>query len=165
MSSTYAGYSVGFSIVNVASRAFTLLASALLLYSGVVHANQPYFFMHSIGSYQLLPHWLIGILGYFLPYLQIVLAVCLCFGMFAKSAYTITALLASAFILAQSSVLIRGLDIECGCFGYLSSNVSLNSLIVPVFILGAYILDYCVNRCTLGEVPMLVRDKHSSSGR
>lgn len=120
------------------SRFLGLIASMavafVLLFTGVCHATEPYFFMNTISSYRILPSVVVGIIGLWLPYLQIVVALCIGFRFVEATATKIAACLYLLFIVAQASVLLRGFEIDCGCFGYVRSTVSLTSIAIPMML-------------------------------
>ncbi|HMO84571.1 MAG TPA: MauE/DoxX family redox-associated membrane protein [Lacipirellulaceae bacterium] len=111
-------------MLSFASQIGVTVVSVVLLFSGIVHAAQPYYFVHAISGYQLLPAQVAGLLGLWLPYLQIVLALCIGLGIAERVALATAALMFVAFALAQLSVLLRGMEIDCGCFGFVSVQVS-----------------------------------------
>src|SRR6185312_3828707 len=78
-----------------------------------------------------------GIVGLWLPYLQIVLALCIGLRIAERVALGMSALLFATYVLAQISVLARGIEIDCGCFGFIASKVSPLSVSLPVILLGA----------------------------
>lgn len=106
----------------------SLAVAAVLLFSGILHAIQPYLFMHTVASYQIFPKWAVGLLALWIPYFQIVLGLCFGLGIARRTTNGIAALLFAAFALAQLSVLARGLDIDCGCFGFVSSKVTVRTV-------------------------------------
>ena len=118
---------------NVASMA----VASILLVSGLIHAAQPYYFVHSIASYRLLPTFASGVLGLWLPYLQIVLALCIGLRIAEKAALYMAAFVFATFALAQITVIIRGMAIDCGCFGFVARAVSPTSTALPLLLAGA----------------------------
>lgn len=119
----------------------TLLVIALIS-SGLLHAAQPYFFIHTITNYRILPPSLAGVVGLFLPYLQIVLGTCLLLKFAERVALRLAMAIFASFALAQASVLVRGIEIDCGCFGFMKSEVSIVSILLPIALVLA---------CFLGE--------------
>jgi hypothetical protein len=98
-----------------------VLVGAVLAVAGLVKAFQPDTFAVEVDRFQLTPWWLSVVLGYFLPWFEIVTAI----GLFCRPFY-LGALLAvsglgTLFAVAVGSAWWRGLDISCGCFGGLVS--------------------------------------------
>ncbi|MDZ4658732.1 MAG: MauE/DoxX family redox-associated membrane protein [Bythopirellula sp.] len=117
-----------------------MIVAGVLLYSGLVHAWQPYFFMYSIAAYKIVSAQLAGVVGIFIPYLQIVLALCIAFRKAEKVALWMAGGLFATYALAQASVLARGLEIDCGCFGFVASQVNGFSIMIPLALLMACVL-------------------------
>ncbi len=114
-----------------------VLVPLVLLSTGVIHALQPYYFVHTIASYQLLPKWMVGTVGLIVPYAQVVLGLGILFGPFERVSLFFASTLFALFAAAQASVLWRSLQVDCGCFGFISSKVSLATLSVPLVMLAA----------------------------
>lgn len=60
--------------IRFASACLSLFVAGVLLFAGVIHAAQPYLFVHTIASYRIVPAAVAGLIGVWLPYLQLVLA-------------------------------------------------------------------------------------------
>ena len=113
-------------------RRFSILVSSVVLFTtGVVHAVQPYYFIHTISSYRILDSFMSGLVGLWLPYLQIVLATCLSLRLVEIAATLVSTVLFAVFSIAQVSVLARGMEIDCGCYGFVASGVSPFTVMVP----------------------------------
>lgn len=109
-----------------------MVVATALLFTGFIHAAQPYFFIHTIASYRLFPANVSGFLGLWLPYLQIVLAACIGLRISEKVALYMATGLFTTFALAQAAVLMRGIEIDCGCFGFVAHTISPSSVALPV---------------------------------
>ncbi|SDB88176.1 Methylamine utilisation protein MauE [Raineyella antarctica] len=71
----------------------------------------------AVRGYQMLPYELAVAVGYVLPPLEIIVGLLLVAGLFTRWAGLIGALLMAAFVIGISQAWIRGLTIDCGCFG------------------------------------------------
>lgn len=108
---------------NFLSTSYATLASRLVLggvffVAGITKALNPGGFAASIRSYELaLPEWFVSLSAYGLPYLEILIGLYLIAGLFTKaSAWAANAMMV-VFILALLQGALRGLEIDCGCFG------------------------------------------------
>ncbi len=101
----------------IAERGAGLALAVVLLRSAAVHAGNPYYFLSSVYSYQIIGTEAGVYAAATLPAVQIALAVCLFFRWWARGAYVASAVLFAGFTVVQASALNRGLDISCGCFG------------------------------------------------
>jgi len=113
-------------------RALVAIVAFVLLSSGLIHIAQPYFFIFSVASYQVIPDGLLGIWVINIPYLQVVLALCLFLGVAERVSAVLAGALFFIFSVAQAIVLLRGESLNCGCFGYSSSQVGAFSLAIPI---------------------------------
>lgn len=128
--------------------AVPLTVSGILLFSGVAKLRDPIFFLASIAKYDLVSSWLIGSVGIFVPWLEISVGISLFFRRFSRAAYLAAGGLCLVFGLAQLSVLFRGLQIPCGCFGPTSepelvgAGSVLRLLIVGMLAIAGYFLTF-----------------------
>jgi uncharacterized membrane protein YphA (DoxX/SURF4 family) len=74
-------------------------------------------FADSLDAYQLLPLAAVNLTAIVLPWLELVTGLALISGIGARGAGLVATLLAAAYVVATASVVARGLDVSCGCFG------------------------------------------------
>ncbi len=108
------------------------VVAGVLMYSGVIHALQPYLFLYSAASYRIMPTTIIMTVMSLLPYLHIVTAICILIGCAERTALGIAAALFAIYAAAQGLVLYRGEALNCGCFGYRTDVIDWWSLAVPI---------------------------------
>lgn len=98
----------------------TLLARLALggvfVYAGAVKLNDTVAFAGSIAAYQLLPYFANYLAAAILPWLEIICGVLLIGGIRIRPAAAMLIGLNTVFILFLISAMLRGLDIDCGCF-------------------------------------------------
>ena len=99
-----------------------LFVGAVLAISGFAHASNPVYFLGSIVQYGIFPSTLARWIGATLPWIEIGLASMLLLSLNRHYAFIASALLAICFVGMQSWALLRGLKIDCGCFGSLTSH-------------------------------------------
>lgn len=73
-------------------------------------------FARIIGNYQLLPDALVTPVALVLPWIEAICGICLVTGIAAGGAALIINALMVVFIAALSINLLRGIDVNCGCF-------------------------------------------------
>jgi uncharacterized membrane protein YphA (DoxX/SURF4 family) len=88
----------------------------VFIYASVGKILYPADFLISIRSYRLLPSMLIKPIAYALPWIEITFGVLLTLGVLVRFSAIVLSLLLAVFIAAITSALIRGIDINCGCF-------------------------------------------------
>lgn len=108
------GWSPGtYKIIEPAAR--ILLGLVFLLY-GVDKIFHPGDFARAIANYRLLPDELVNLLAVVLPWVECLVGLLLLSGQWVRSAALVSAFLLVVFVIAASITLVRGLDINCGCF-------------------------------------------------
>ena len=94
-----------------------LVVGFVFIFAAVSKAADPEGFAQAIFNYKLLPDFLINILAITLPWIELSAGLLLMFGISAKENSAILSGLLVIFIIAIVISLLRGLDIDCGCFG------------------------------------------------
>lgn len=114
-----------------------VLVAVVLLAAGSAKAFQPETFSIEVDRFQLTPWWLSVVLGYFLPWFEIVTAIALfCRPLYLGALLAVSGL-GMLFAVAVGSAWWRGLDISCGCFGaLLSGHVNTWHLLSPLLLAG-----------------------------
>jgi uncharacterized membrane protein YphA (DoxX/SURF4 family) len=106
---------IGNSRLSVVSR---LILGGVFAYAGVTKAFNPGALAAAIRTYELgLPEWFVSVAAHALPYVEILLGIYLIAGLFTRISAWATNALMLVFILALAQGALRGLEIECGCFG------------------------------------------------
>jgi uncharacterized membrane protein YphA (DoxX/SURF4 family) len=93
-----------------------LLLGALFCYAGLVKALDVVAFAGSVANYQLLPYQLNFLVAALLPYVEMAAGLLLLLGRQVRPAVLLIAGMNAVFMVALLSVILRGLDIDCGCF-------------------------------------------------
>jgi hypothetical protein len=94
-----------------------LAIAALFLFAAVTKLVDPSAFAQQIVNYQLTPWPAAAVLSVFLPALELCVGVCLLVGSWESGALVWVAILLTIFSGALLSAIVRGLSIDCGCFG------------------------------------------------
>jgi uncharacterized membrane protein YphA (DoxX/SURF4 family) len=90
---------------------------AVLLVAGAAKIVDPQASVAAVRAYELLPDGLATVVGWGLPFVEVVLGVLLLAGIAVRPAALATAVLLAVFVAAVASAAARGLSIDCGCFG------------------------------------------------
>ena len=94
-----------------------LLLGGVFAWAGAVKALDVTAFAGQVAAYQLLPYAWNYAVAAALPYVELLAGALLLFNLRVRPAALLLALLNSVFILVLASVVLRGLSIDCGCFG------------------------------------------------
>ena len=100
--------------------AFRLVLGGLFVYAGAVKVLEPLDFAQDIRNYQLVGQSLSFIAAIVLPWLEILAGLALILGVWTRGAALVVTGLLVFFIVLTAVTMVRGLDVDCGCFGSLS---------------------------------------------
>lgn len=100
-----------------ASLVARLIGAGVFGYAGIAKIGDAAAGVRAVRAYRILPESLVHPVAYGLPAVEIVLAVLLLFGVATRVVAAIGAGLLAVFIGAVASAGLRGLRIDCGCFG------------------------------------------------
>lgn len=89
----------------------------LFIYAGAEKISNPADFSQSIMNYKLFPTEIINIFAITLPWIEVVCGLLLFFGISVRENSLIIFSLLFVFTLAVAISMIRGLNLDCGCFG------------------------------------------------
>ncbi len=89
---------------------------AIFTYAGIIKIMDPVAFAGSIAAYKILPYFGNYLAAAILPWLEVTCGLLLVAGYRWRGAAVIILVLNAGFIVALASTLVRGLDIDCGCF-------------------------------------------------
>ena len=89
----------------------------LFLYAGIAKLSDPTGFAQDVSHYRLLPDALTPLIALGLPVLEVVTAVALLLPGYARGGAVLSALMLFGFALGMAQAKLRGIDLDCGCFG------------------------------------------------
>lgn len=99
-----------------------LTMAAFLLLAAISKLSNPQFFVTGIQGFKIIPDqesWdkVTIALTFVVPWTEAVCGILLFLGLWTRAAATISILLLAGFTAALISVIQRGLNVSCGCFG------------------------------------------------
>jgi uncharacterized membrane protein YphA (DoxX/SURF4 family) len=99
---------------------FRVVLGGLFVYAGAVKVLDPLDFAQDIRNYRLVGQSLSFIAALVLPWLEILAGAFLVIGIWKRGAALVVSGLLVFFIVLTLVTMIRGLDVDCGCFGAIS---------------------------------------------
>jgi len=96
---------------------FRLVLGGVLLVAGGLKVTDPYASATSVRAYQVLPIHIANFLGFVLPFVEVAIGLFLIVGIWVRLAAILGAALMVVFIIAIGQAWIRGISLDCGCFG------------------------------------------------
>jgi putative oxidoreductase len=94
-----------------------VILGVIFLVAGSAKIGHATFFAAQIAGFRILPSVVIAPMALILPYLEVMLGGYLVLGLFTRAAAWIAAAMLLAFDLAIASAVVRGMAVNCGCFG------------------------------------------------
>jgi putative oxidoreductase len=93
-----------------------LLLAGVFLYAGYLKGSDPVAFAGQVAAYQVLPYAFNYLVAAMLPFVELLCGVLLLINQRVRPALLVIFSLNTVFMIALVSLLLRGLDIDCGCF-------------------------------------------------
>jgi len=88
----------------------------IFIYAALLKIADPVTFAGSVAAYQILPYFASYLTAATLPFVELTCGILLVTGYRVRGAALIVAAMNLVFIAALASAIVRGLDIDCGCF-------------------------------------------------
>lgn len=104
---------------------FRIILGIIFTVAGLAKISDTARFLLTLREFQLFPEAIIRFLAVYLPWLEFVLGLFLILGLLYRTSALMLAFLNATFTLAILSVILRGLEIDCGCFGLLADMLKL----------------------------------------
>jgi len=89
----------------------------MFLYAGAVKLDDVRALAVDVANYRLLPDWAVPAFAAALPGVEVVCGLGLLLGGWVRAAAWLSALMMIAFSIATGQALVRGINLDCGCFG------------------------------------------------
>jgi uncharacterized membrane protein YphA (DoxX/SURF4 family) len=109
-------------LIKILSNKYLLLISRILLagifiVAGSLKISDPGGFGDAIENYRIFPTIMINLVAITLPWIELICGILLLLGIIVKENIIVINSLLLIFLVIIIAAVIRGLDIECGCFG------------------------------------------------
>ena len=89
----------------------------LFIVSGLSHVENPLHFVDTVYSYRIVPPSIGTLTAVLVPIIQLQVAYLLFVGVFNITAWIWATGLFGLFAIVHATILVRGLNVDCGCFG------------------------------------------------
>src|SRR5262245_51796603 len=94
-----------------------VVVGGAFIVAAVLKIASPEKFAGDVSNYRLLPHEMINLVAIVLPWVELVAGVLVLAGVWLRAAALVITSMTVLFFVIITSALVRGLNIECGCFG------------------------------------------------
>ena len=110
--------------------------SIIFIFAGIEKIGDPSSFAESITNYKMFPEFLVNLFAVVIPWAELAVGILLLFGTAVKENTFILSVLLTFFVILIFVAVLRGLNIDCGCFGTISaSKVGLQKIIENILLL------------------------------
>lgn len=93
-----------------------VVLGGIFVYAAILKIADPVAFAGSVAAYRILPYFASYLAAAVLPFLELICGLLLLSGYRVRAGALIVAGMNLIFIAALASAIVRGLDIDCGCF-------------------------------------------------
>lgn len=94
-----------------------VFVGGFFVYAAVPKIIEPLAFATSISLYGMMPSWSVNAYALVIPWLELLVGVCLVVGYKVKTSSALAGIMLLMFTAAVAWAVINGLSIDCGCFG------------------------------------------------
>jgi uncharacterized membrane protein YphA (DoxX/SURF4 family) len=109
----------------IVSFIFRIIIGGIFLISGLAKISDPVRFLLTLREFRLFPELIVPFLSVYLPWLEFILGLSLVLGVMHRTGALMIAGLNTLFIVAIGSVVLRGIEVDCGCFGLVADILKL----------------------------------------
>jgi len=95
---------------------FRLILGVTFVYASLDKIAHPEQFAKIVYNYKILPSFLINVFAVTLPWVEFLAGLFLILGIFCESASLLISFLLVIFLIAISTNVLRGVNLNCGCF-------------------------------------------------
>jgi len=126
---------------------------AAFLYAGILKAADLHAFAGAVAGYRLLPYSVNYLVAAALPWVEMLAGGLLLANRHVRAAALVLGALTGLFVAVLASAVVRGLDVECGCFGAATATSPWGALIRDGVLLVAAHLVFHLRPLPVGEEP------------
>lgn len=114
---------------------FRLTVGCIFTWAGLMKIIDPRGFAQSIANYNIFPQGMSLFLALVIPWIEVICGIFLISGIFRKASTLIISGSLAIFLILIAVSILRGLDIDCGCFGSLSRKVDYKLILLDSLLL------------------------------
>ncbi|MDI6697397.1 MAG: MauE/DoxX family redox-associated membrane protein [Candidatus Saccharicenans sp.] len=106
-----------------------LVVGGVFIWAAVTKIADPLSFAQDVRNYRLVGQSLSFVTAIILPWVELVAGIFLVIGIFPRSSALVISGLLVFFIILVAVTMLRGIDVECGCFGTFSRKADLGLIL------------------------------------
>jgi uncharacterized membrane protein YphA (DoxX/SURF4 family) len=114
---------------------FRLVVGGMFIWAGVSKIIDPLGFAQNIANYRVFSQGISFFLALVLPWAEVFCGAFLILGIFRSASALLLSGFLVVFLVLIAVTMIRGIDIDCGCFGSLSGKVDFKLIVTDSILL------------------------------
>ncbi len=104
---------------------FRIIVGGIFLLAGLAKISDPVRFLITLRYFQSSPEIINPFLAIYVPWLEFILGLFIILGILHRTSSLMLGCLNAMFTLAILSLIIRGIEVDCGCFGLLADKLKI----------------------------------------
>jgi len=114
---------------------FRFVVGGVFIWAGLLKILDPLEFAQNIANYRVFSRDLSFLIALVLPWLEVLCGILVILGVFRSASSLLLSGLLGVFLILITATLIRGLDVDCGCFGSIGRHVDYRLLLTDIVLL------------------------------
>lgn len=112
-----------------------IVLGCVFVWSGILKVKEPLEFAQNVANFRIFPVEISFLVALVLPWIELICGVFLIVGLLRCASALVLAGLLCAFLVLIISTMVRGIDVDCGCFGSIGRKVDYLLVLTDVFLL------------------------------
>ncbi len=114
---------------------FRLVVGGVFIWAGVLKIIDPLEFAQNIANYRVVSRDISFFLALVLPWLEVLCGILVILGIFRSASSLLLSGMLGIFLVLITVTILRGLDVDCGCFGSIGRHVDYRLLLTDIVLL------------------------------
>lgn len=114
---------------------FRLIVGGIFIWAGLLKIFDPLGFAQNIANYRVFPQAISFFMALILPWIEVICGVFLVFGILRGASSLLLSGLLTGFLVLIALTFVRGIDIDCGCFGSFSRRIDYKLILMDSILL------------------------------
>jgi uncharacterized membrane protein YphA (DoxX/SURF4 family) len=114
---------------------FRIVVGGVFIWAGLLKILDPLEFAQNIANYRVFSRDLSFLTALVLPWVEVLCGGLVILGVFRSGSSLLLSGLLGVFLVLITVTILRGLDVNCGCFGSIGRHVDYRLLLTDIFLL------------------------------
>lgn len=114
---------------------FRLVVGGVFIWAGILKILEPLEFAQNIANYRVVSRDISFFLALVLPWLEVLCGILVILGILRSASSFLLSGMLGIFLVLITITILRGLDVDCGCFGSIGRHVDYRLLLTDIVLL------------------------------